>query len=167
MNRNISPSILQDWKVKVLAIVDNRIELGKRKFRKTWSVRIEGKVKEELERLKEKYVLTVTDKAQNNVLFTCKNFYIDTVRQELTRPGQSTYHQVDKDAATINNEVVDFSASKNIRVLEEMNEVPPIYLIPKMNKTPKGSRFIAGSKICSIKPLSKHFSKALNLFFLI
>ena len=44
-----------------------------------------------------------------------------------------------------------------------MNNVPLIYWVPKMHKDPIGSRFIAGSKICSIKPLSKNFSKALKL----
>ena len=34
---------------------------------------------------------------------------------------------------------------------------------PKMHENPIGSRFIAGSKLCSIKPLSKYFSKALKL----
>ena len=44
-----------------------------------------------------------------------------------------------------------------------MKEIPLIYWVPKMHKNPVGSRFIAGSKICSIKPLSQYFSKALKL----
>ena len=32
-----------------------------------------------------------------------------------------------------------------------------------MHKNPVGSRFIAGSRICSIKALSKAFSKALKV----
>ena len=44
-----------------------------------------------------------------------------------------------------------------------MREIPLIYWIPKMHKNPIGSRFIAGSRICSIKSLSKVFSKALKL----
>ncbi len=44
-----------------------------------------------------------------------------------------------------------------------MKEIPLIYWIPKMHKNPIGSRFIAGSRICSIKSISKVFSKALKL----
>ena len=43
-----------------------------------------------------------------------------------------------------------------------MLDIPLIYWIPKMHKNPIGSRFIAGSKLCSIKLLSKNFSKALK-----
>ena len=44
-----------------------------------------------------------------------------------------------------------------------MKDIPLIYWIPKMHKNPIGSRFIAGSKSCSIKLLSKYFSKALKV----
>ena len=44
-----------------------------------------------------------------------------------------------------------------------MKEIPLIYWIPKMHKNPVGNRFIAGSRICSIKTLSKAFSKALKV----
>ena len=58
---------------------------------------------------------------------------------------------------------INFSKTKSIKVQENMRDIPLIYWIPKMHKSPIGSRFIAGSKTCSIKPLSKHFSKALKL----
>ena len=68
---------LDSWKDEVLEIVDGKIRAGKVRFGKTWTMRIEGALETELERLKEKYVITVTDKAQNNILFTCKYFYIN------------------------------------------------------------------------------------------
>ena len=113
--------------------------------------------------MKDQYVITPTDKAQNNILFTCKNFYIKKLREELTKPGQLTYQLVQQNSEIINNNIVDFSNSKHIKVPKEMIEIPLLYWIPKMHKNPIGSRFIAGSKYCSIKPLSKHFSKALKL----
>ena len=122
-------------------------------------MKIEGNVKKELDRLKEKYVITVTDKAQNNVLFTCKKYYISVVREELRRPGQLTYQLSNKDAASINNDIITFSNSKGIKVPDSMIDIPLIYWIPKMHKNPIGKRFIAGSKLCSIKLLSKYFLK--------
>ena len=162
-NQNVHRNLLNGWRKNILELVDNRIEAGKMKFRKTWSVKIEGNVKAELERLKEHYVITVADKAQNNLLFTCKKYYVAKLREELTRPGQQTYIHVRTAANTINDNIVQFSALKNIKVPDTMKEIPSIYWIPKMHKNPIGSRFIAGSKICALKPISKAFSRALKL----
>ena len=79
------------------------------------------------------------------------------------RPGQVTYQLTDKRQDTINRDIINFSKNKGIKVPECMGDLPLIYWIPKMHKNPIGSRFIAGSKFCSIKMLSKHFSKALKL----
>ena len=60
-------------------------------FKRTWSQKIDGDLATDLEKLKKDFVITVADKAQNNILFTCKYFYIKTLKEELTRPGQLTY----------------------------------------------------------------------------
>ena len=132
-------------------------------FGKTWTMRIEGALEAELNRLKEKYVITVTDKAQNNILFTCKYFYIKKDKDELNSPDQVTYQASNINQASINDHIINFSKSKGIKVPDNMIDIPLIYWIPKMHKNPIGSRFIAGSKLCSIKFLSKNFSKALKL----
>ena len=154
---------LGNWKREVLCLVDRKIRLGKQRFGKTWTMKLEGALKTELDRLKNNYVITVTDKAQNNILFTCKYYYIHIVKEELGRPGQVTYQPSNISEASINDGIVNFSASKGIKVPENMLSIPLIYWIPKMHKNPIGSRFIAGSKLCSIKLLSKNFSKALKL----
>ena len=154
---------LCNWKKEILGIVDRRIITGTKIFGITSSIKLEGSLREELERLQNKFVLTPTDKAQNNILFTCKYYYLKVLREELTKPGQSTYNLSNLSQELINNNIIAFSESKNIKVKEEMREIPLIYWIPKMHKNPIGSRFIAGSRICSIKSLSKAFSKALKL----
>ena len=161
-NNNINGSCLDIWKNKIFELVDKKIESGKHKL-KTWNLRIDGDVKRELDRLKENYVITVTDKAQNNILFTCKSYYVSKIKDELSRTGQVTYEPENKDVDTIHNIIINFSKSKNIKVPNEMKDIPLIYWIPKMHKNPIGSRFIAGSKSCSIKLLSKYFSKALKV----
>ena len=45
--------------------------------------------------------------------------------------------------------------SNNIKIPEEMIQLPTFYWLPKMRKTPVGSRFIAASSSCTTKPLSK------------
>ena len=162
-SQDLDQSCLKYWKEEILKVVDQKIISGKIRFSKTWSVKFEGQIRIELDRLRDKFVLTPTDKAQNNVLFICKYFYLKVLKEELTRPGQLTYTLTNLTQDQINNNIITFSESKNIKVKEDMKEIPLIYWIPKMHKNPIGSRFIAGSRICSIKTLSKAFSKALKV----
>ena len=162
-NTLVKKEVLGPWKKEILRIVDNKITRGKILFKRTWSQKLDGDLATELEKLKKDFVITVADKAQNNILFTCKYFYIKSLKEELTRPGQLTYQLTDKGQNDINRDIINFSKNKGIKVPEEMGDLPLIYWIPKMHKNPIGSRFIAGSKFCSIKMLSKHFSKALKL----
>ena len=56
------------WKNEVLRVVDNKINRGKILFKRTWSQRLDGSLATELEKLKNDFVITVADKAQNNIL---------------------------------------------------------------------------------------------------
>merc|ERR1711911_285490 len=64
------------WKKEIQRVVDNKISRGKTLFKRTWSKRLDGSLATELARLKQDFIITVADKAQNNILFTCKYFYI-------------------------------------------------------------------------------------------
>ena len=50
-----------------MRMVKEKISSGKIKYARSWSLKIEGKLKEELDRLKDLYVITPTDKAQNKM----------------------------------------------------------------------------------------------------
>ena len=75
-DRNLNTACLKNWRDEILRLVDGRILKGKNKPRSTSSHYIKGVVKDCLDQLHEKYVMTPADKAQNNILFTCKPFYI-------------------------------------------------------------------------------------------
>ena len=92
-SHSIDRNSLTCWKKEILSIVDRKIISGTKLFGNTSSIRLEGRLREELERLQSKFVLTPTDKAQNNILFTCKYYYLKVLREELTKPGQSTYNR--------------------------------------------------------------------------
>ena len=113
-NINIDRRCLNLWKRYVLAFVDKKISDGKKKFGKSWSLKIEGDIERELNRLKDNYVVTVADKAQNNLLFTCKAFYVSKIKEELMRPGQLTYQPEVRDAVSINTDIINFSKSKKV-----------------------------------------------------
>ena len=46
-----------------------------------------------------------------------------------------------------------------------MEQLPVMYWLPKMHKTPTGFRFIIASPVCSIKPLSKDITAIFKLFY--
>ena len=159
--RDFDRFCLTAWKREVLNTVDRRIETGKKKLKDCHALLIEGTLKTELQRLHEKYVLTPADKAQNNIILTCKPYYIKKIKEELL--GSNTYQIAIDNFDDIIKRTCDFSEGMGIKTVEEMKQLPLIYFIPKMHKNPTSQRFIAGSKLCSIKIISKLFSKCLKL----
>ena len=156
-------SCLQAWKNEIIRLIDKRIEAGKAKLGSFISIYVEGSLKEELNRLHELYVITPADKAQNNIIFTCKTYYITKAQEELSASGSNTYQLTNKSFEDIIQETCQFSSDMGVEVVDTFKQLPVIYWIPKMHKNPTSERFIAGSKLCSIKKLSKLFSKCLKL----
>ena len=100
-----------------------------------------------------KFVLVPADKAANNVIVVCRKYYLDVVLRELN--GTSTYEHKDRDLEHIVNEHIDFMTDNSIHVETELRLLPSFYWLPKLHKTPYGTRFIAASRRCTTKPLSK------------
>ena len=57
---------------------------------------------------------------------------------------------------------MQYMNTNNIKIPEIMIQLPTFYWLPKMHKTPVGSRFIAASSSCTTKPLSKLLTSCLN-----
>ena len=55
-----------------------------------------------------------------------------------------------------------FMTSLNIPSGKESEDLPYLYWIPKLHKTPYKEMYIAGSKTCSTKELSIHLTKILS-----
>ena len=162
-DKDLNLSCLMAWKKEVIRLIDKRIEMGKMKLNFFKSIYIEGSLKVELERLHNLYVLTPADKAQNNIIFTCKSYYLKKIKEELSASGNNTYQLTNKTFDNIIHDTCKFSADFGIKIPEDMKQLPLLYWIPKMHKSPTSQRFIAGSKLCSIKIISKLFSKCLKL----
>ena len=90
-NSNYDASLLNDWKNQFLKFVDNRIKKGKKCLNKSQAYNY-AKVKQELERLQSEYVMKPADKAGNNIIFTCKAYYIKSIKNELS--SSNTYQFV-------------------------------------------------------------------------
>ena len=65
----------------------------------------------------------------------------------------------DKDEILANHR--SFMTSLNIPSGKESADLPYLYWIPKLHKTPYKERYIAGSSTCSTKELSIHLTKIL------
>jgi hypothetical protein len=52
--------------------------------------------------------------------------------------------------------------SANIPSGKESEDLPYLYWIPKLHKTPSKERYIAGSSTCSTKDLSIHLTKIMS-----
>ena len=121
-----------------------------------------------LNELRGKYVLVPADKAGNNIIFVCKYFYIRTLMEELGITSgsaiNSTYEAPDvivddiiQDHTTIMEDLF------NITLQQKDKNLPRIYWIPKLHKTPYKARFIAGSSSCTTTKLSKLITECLKL----
>ena len=66
----------------------------------------------------------------------------------------------DKDEILANHR--SFMTSLNIPSGKESEDLPYLYWIPKLHKTPYKERYIAGSSTCSTKELSIHLTKILS-----
>ena len=119
-----------------------------------------------LSSLHDKYVIVPADKASNNIVFVCKSYYFECLIKELginsNISSNTTYKPTsfDKDEILANHR--SFITSLNIPSGKESEDLPYLYWIPKLHKTPYKERYIAGSSTCSTKELSIHLTKILS-----
>ena len=99
-----------------------------------------------------------------NIIVVCKKYYIEVIISELmnTSGGQNTYCTVANDAGSIIDKYLKYMKTKGITVPLIMEQLPDLYWLPKLHKTPYGSRFIAASSRCTTKPLSGLLTSCLS-----
>ena len=76
--------------------------------------------------------------------------------------SNTTYKPTSFDKEEILANHRSFMTSLNIPSGKESEDLPYLYWIPKLHKTPYKERYIAGSSICSTKELSIHLTKILS-----
>ena len=118
-------------------------------------------VMDALSSLHDKYVFVPADKPSNNIVFICKNHYLQCLTTELginRTTSNPTYSLTSftKDEILQNHKSVLLSFGINIKENEE--DFQSLYRIPNLHKTPYKERYIAGSSKC----LTKHLSKVLT-----
>ena len=124
-------------------------------------------VARELSRLHENSVIVPADKASNNYTFVCKRHYVDILIEELglhSLPGNPTYNLTDLSASEVLDNHTSVLTSFGIQSNSEELDLPYMYWISKMHKSPYKHRFIAASSKCSTKPLSILLTKLSKVF---
>ena len=104
------------------------------------------------------FVYVLTDRAANNVIVLCKEYYIETLVQDLgintTSNTDPTYIPCTESFDDILRTHANFVNSMGLEMSEEDKNVPYLYWTPKLQKTPFKRRFIAGSSKRTTKDLS-------------
>ena len=154
---------LNEWECKVNECIEKRIRSLKSKHinrRKKHILKSEKHLKS-LQELHSKYVLVPVDKASGNVIVVCKKHYLEVVLEEVN--ATTTYEHFAENYSKLVNEHLKFMTASRIVVQPDCRCLPQFYWLPKIHKKPYGARFIAASKTCNTKPLSKLLTSGLKL----
>ena len=157
---------LSEWVKSVRSSILNRI----RRLKGSMSTRApsifkDPQVAKMLSQLQDKYVIVPVDKAPNNIVFICKHHYFDCLIKELgidNTLGNPTYTPTALTKEEILENHKSVLSSFGISVKDEDLELPSLYWLPKLHKSPYKQRYIAGSAKCSTKPLSKLLTSILT-----
>ena len=173
--KNSNKALLQEWKHKVLELVDERIKAintgsGSQSFNNNLK---DMHIKSSLQELQRDYIITPIDKANGNIAFTCKRFYALTLLKELgIEPNNNvstsdTYNMINdktpEDLVKIHESYINKNFNMSLKTDNKC--LPSIYWLPKLHKKPTKARFIIAAPKCSLKPLSKAITKVFKLMY--
>ena len=173
-----------EWKSRIIEAIDIKINALKQRiphYRPSRSVFSDEMATQELDRLQEKYVISVVDKAGKNYSFICKWYYMKILYNEIglldninsydngennnddDGNNNDTYERRIENEVDIVQNQISFLKSVNVNVKAESEILPFIYWIPKFHKNPVKARFIISSSLCVTKQMASYLSKALKL----
>ena len=94
----------------------------------------------------------------------CKNYYLQVILEGLANNPDTlnTYKWVDSASGVVRRHAQDIMGGMHIPIPPGMEKLPSFYWLPKLHKTPYGSRFIAASNQCTTKPLSSLLTLCLT-----
>ena len=111
------------WKNSILSVVREKLD----NFSSFEFNCVLGKeeVKNELERLQEKYVFVPTDKAKNNVSLVYKKFHVQLLHDEIS---SDTYQLSTESETDIINRHSDFLKEHGIKLKSENKKLPYLWV---------------------------------------
>lgn len=135
------------WKMEFMH--RSKLQIDKLKSKNFNNTLTKSKNRNELEKLKNKWVFTPTDKAANNITIVCKKHYMDLLDEEIFNSGNF----IKSNESTIS--ILD----NHTKYLSKFNlvtkpKIPFLYWTAKLHKTPYSQRFITSGRNCTTQPLS-------------
>ena len=151
---DVDARVLRDWEQTVHECIDEKVRSLKQKHVNKRKKHVLKNILHlnSLSNLHENYVLVPADKAANNVIVVCKKYYLDVIVNELK--STSTYREVNDECENVVSRHLHYMMKNSIDVDSEHECLPSFYWLPKLHKTPYGTRFIAASNKCTSKRLS-------------
>ena len=122
-----------------------------------------------LKQLHNKFIITVIDKASNNLVLICKKFYMEVICAELgidhknwTAKGNDIYKPTQDSREQIIRQHSHISEKFGVQLNISNSHLPSLYPIPKLHKNPYKFRFIAAGTTSSMKSISIILDKILK-----
>jgi hypothetical protein len=109
-------------------------------------------------------VLVPADKASNTIVFLCKNYYYECLLNELGftyTSGNPTYTRINRTRDETLQNYLSVLNTFNFPKNQDQFELPDLYWVPKLHKSPYKKMHCRSSK-CSSKPLSLLLTKLLT-----
>ena len=153
---NINIGHFNEWKIKLLNIIRNKIINTPNTFPCTTNIQIfKNKIKE----IQNKFVIVPVDKANSNFGFICKKYYAQILIDEIS--SSNTFEVSHRDLKSISELFINFLKPYNL--MPSSFKIPFVYNIPKFHKNPTKFRFITSSFNCINKDCSVILNSALNI----
>ena len=148
---NVNIGQFAEWKTKLMLLIRNKINNTPNIFPCTINQRI---LKNKINAIQNKFVITPVDKAGNNFAFISKKYYAQILISEIN--SSDTFEISNTTINNLKNVFINFI--KRFNIIPSF-KVPFIYCMPKFHKNPIKFRFITSSFDC----INKDISIILNL----
>ncbi|MCP4585891.1 GIY-YIG nuclease family protein, partial [Pseudoalteromonas sp.] len=158
-----------DWRQEILKVLYKRIDQYAFTSQHNNGA-VSASILAALHRLQRDFIIAPADKSAGNYVFICKKFYFLTICQELGISVQSGCYKVDgndvyavckQDRLSIQRRHSMQATYFGIGVQQLHVNLPNLFAIPKLHKSPYKFRFIAGAHAASTKDLSIVLHKIL------
>lgn len=113
----------------------------------------------EIKIIKDRFIVTVIDKAANNFGFMCKSFFKDLLLKEYG--GNDTYSLFGSGKAELDKRIL--AINKRLKIKIDCLRYPYIFPTIKFHKVPVKFRFVTCSTNCYNKKMSKKFFEFLKI----
>ena len=153
---------MPEWIKSIRKLLKSRIHHLSGKMRNTYpSVFKKPEVVNELQRLHDNFVLVPADKASNNIVFVCKNYYYECLLNELgytSTSGNPTYTRTNLTRDEILQNHLSVLNTFDIPKNQDQFDLPYLYWIPKLHKNPYKDLLLVPVNVL----LSHHLYYSLN-----